>query len=1020
MKTFLNPVAKHPVSVLMVYAGIVLFGITSLFKLDIELLPTINIPVANVITEYSSIPASEIEELVTIPLENALSSVKGVKNIYSVSKEGISSISLRFDWGTDIEIAAVEIREKIDSAYPYLPHGIKKPVVFTEDISDVPVITLAVFPSDNSNNLSGLSNLSDISELVITDLKTRLLQIDGVSNIRITGSDEKEIKVDVDAHKLYASNLTMQAVTQTIQSSIYEYPTGTLQDRDLEYLIKTTTGVDNINEIREIPILSENKSSGLQIEDIADIYMGIKERTSFFHLNGKEAIGILIYKTGDTGTLNAANNILEKLDEIKDIFNSDLSIYTIEDTSLEIKASIINLIISISLGVLAAFIILLMFFKKAFISFITIISIPVSISTVFLFMFATDISINIISLSGIAIGIGMIVDNSIVVLENLVKHNAVTPEEISHRTIEMGSGTSGSTITTLLVFLPILFIPGITGALFGQLALTISFLLAASFVISMTLTPALYKLLGEKKLIINNGLTKKTRFMPALEKSYKRYLFFALKGLVITVLLLIVIIYSGIQMFYFLPKEIMPEIDSGKLEIEIFYSKGNTINSTSPLTAKIENSLLNLPGIIEVYSEAGYDRNSLKDKSEKNRAVNITRLTVLIDNSMDINIIKSGIINELSSSYDFTYNINVPENIVNKLLGFKETVSLIITGADRENILNKSDAVTEQLLSLNYITDADIDTKEDTPGLRLELKRDAIAYSNISISVILETIQSACRGVVAANLKTNEDEIDIRVIYNDKYINSIESLTQIKIPGSQGYIELGTFSFIESEYTFGELYRQDRKSSVETTFISNQDKENEIIDYLSNIDDKDISIASLSAIQNNLKEIGLVFILAIVLMYLILGAQFESFSTPLLLLISLPLSAAGSFIILFLTDKSLNINSFFGILILFGTTINTSIILCTGYKNGNLLTIIRASIRRLKPILATVLTTVLALVPIAFNPFKEGAIQTHMAMAVIGGLITGTAATLLIFPVVYASAKRINMRPKKILPDIKY
>ncbi len=1004
MNTFLTPVAKHPISVLMIFAGIILFGITSLFKLNIELLPTINIPVANVITEYSSIPATEIEELVTIPLENALSSVKGVKSIYSVSKEGISSVSLTFDWGTDIDIAAVEIREKIDSVYPYLPHGIKKPVVFTEDISDKPVLTFAVFPSDNSNNLG------DIGELVKTDLKTRLLQIEGVSNIRIIGADEKEIKVDVDAHKLYASSLSMQTITQTIQSSIYEYPTGTLQDRDLEYLIKTTTGVDNINEIKEIPILTENKSSGLQIEDIANVYMGIKERTSFFHLNGREAIGILIYKTGDTGSLNAAGNILKNLDKISDIFKNDLVIYTIEDSSVEIKASIINLVISISLGVLAAFIVLVIFFRRAFISIITIISIPVSITTVFLFMFFADISINIISLSGIAIGIGMIVDNSIVVLENLIKHKAQTPEEISHRTIEMGSSTFGSTVTTLLVFLPILFIPGITGALFSQFALTISFLLAASFVISMTLTPALYKLFINKKK--NLKIIKEPGFILGLQKLYKKYLFFGLRRPVFIFLILIIIIGVGVQMFYFLPKEIMPEIDSGKLEIEIIYEKGNTIKDTSPLTAKLENALLSMLGIINVYSEAGYDRNSLRDRSEKNRSVNIARLNVLLDNNLDVNQVKSTIIQELSASYDFSFNVSIPEDVINKILGSKDKISLIVTGTDRDSILNKAKSLIEYLGF--FILEADIDTKEDTPQVKIELKRNALAYSNINISSILETVQSAYKGIVAAKLTTDEDEIDIRVIYSNEYINSIASLKQIKIPTQAGYIELEDLSIIKTDNTYSELFRLNRKSSTEISIIPNDVTEEELGDFISGINDPDITLSSLSALANNFKEIGFVFILAIVLMYLILGAQFESFNTPLLLLLSLPLSVAGSFILLYLTDKTLNINSFFGILILFGTTINTSIILCAGYRDGNLLTVIRASIRRLKPILATVLTTVLALIPIAFNPFKEGALQTHMAMAVIGGLITGTIATILIFPVIYAFAKRVNKKLVKL------
>ncbi len=994
----LERAAGHPVSVIMVYTGVLLFGLVSLFKLNVELLPTINIPVAHVITEYPNIPSSEVEQLVTIPLENALSSVKGVKQLNSITKQGISSVDLRFDWGSNIDKVAVEIREKIDSAYPFLPYGIKKPLVFTEDLSDVPVITLAVFPKGNST-------IEEISDTVKKELKTRLLQIKGVSDLRIVGATEPEIKIVVDAYKLYAANIPISQIIETVGSSIYEYPAGKITEGDLEYLVKASTGVTSIEEIKNLPILTGTGTVGLHISDLAAVYPGIKMRTSFFHMNGKDAIGIFINKTGDSGTLNASGNILKDLEDIKEIFRKELSIEVIEDRSDEIRASIKSLFIAIALGIIAAFIVLFFFFKKRAIPLITIISVPASMTSVFLFMYISNISLNIISLSGIAIGIGMIVDNSIVVLENLLKNRAKSPKEIASSTIEMGSSTFASTVTTLLVFLPVLFIPGITGALFKELALTISFLIASSFIISMTLAPALYSLFLAQLPPEQDGMAfKRTR----LSLRYRRMLCFMIRKPVFPIFILVLVAGLGSMLFLALPKEIIPEVDRGKLEAIFSFRRGITAEDSSSLTKEIEISLLELGEADIIYSEAGFDKTSVKDKASSGRDLATVRTGIILNKKRSASIweAKSLIAGHLENEGDFNFQVKIPDDVIKKLLNAEGSIQFLLTGTDREKLIYDAEAIVKQAREKNLISIADIDTKKESPEIHLNLKSDSLAYSSLQPSGILNAMSSSIRGTVATKLKTDEGETDIRVRLRKEQTSTIEKLEKLKVKSPNGFLEIGNLGDLSKDLAFSEIFRRNRKMSVEITFLPQPGREKILKNYLLSIQNEYNTTSSQTALERSFKEIGMVFILAVILMYLILGAQFESFTVPLLLLISLPLSLFGSLLLLFITGKSININSFLGILILLGTTINTSIILCASFGKGSFPEIISGSISRLKPILATVCTTIFALLPIAVNPSAENTIQSNTAISVVGGLFSGTLTTLIIFPVIYFYLKR--------------
>jgi len=989
--------SEHPLAAVMVYLGLLLFGATALSRLNVELLPALEIPVACVITEYPGIPADEVEQLVTIPLENALSSVKGVKKIDSVTKEGISAVSLRFDWGTDIETAAVEIRERIDAIFPFLPHGLQKPFVFSEDLADTPVMSLAVLP------LEGKELGPQLGWIIDKELKTRLLQVSGVADLRVLGGDEKEIRVDLDPFKLAAAGLSVLEIIRTVGSSLYDYPVGTVKEQDLELLVRATTGVKGVQDLGRIPLSAAKSGTGLSLAEVAEITQGIKQRTSFFHYNGREAVGIILKKTGTVGTLNAARNIERALPELRELFKRDFTLEVLKNGAQEIREAILNLVLSLLLGILAAFLVLLPIFRQPVIPLITIASVPVSASGVFLFMYVSGISLNIISLAGIAMGIGMLVDNSIVVLDNLQENGARTPGQIARYTAQMGSSTFGSTITTLLVFLPIFFLPGLTGALFKELALTLSFLIGTSFITSMTLTPALYALAGKK-----GARPGPNPWMSGLRGAYSGFL---RRGLQKTTALLLSFLSINILAFLLyqgLPKEIMPQIDQGRLSVRMLFPQGFDLARTSRLSAEIERSLLALPGVRGLWAESGYERTSLKDRAEKGREASRARLEILLEKRRRIGAVEVGRLIEegLKGMEGVSGSVEFPEDIYRKLLGSPASLTLVVTGQEREQIMARAGALARELQEQGLLLSCEPDTREDVPLLRFQPARDSLSNSSVPVLELVEHVSAAVRGSVAGSLKTGSEEIDVRVGLKRAFVDSTAELERLKLPTPSGWVDLGRLGSFRESRTFGELFRCDRKAAVTLQLVPRAAKAQELKALLAGRQDKELRVTESSLLEANLKEIGFAFFLALVLMYLFLGAQFESFADPLLLLSFLPLSAAGSLLLLFLGGKSLNISSFFGILILLGTTINTAILLRDSFESGVPASIRRGSLSRLRPVLATNATTILALLPIALNPFREGALQRPMAVTMIGGLSAGTLLTLLFFPPAYAVLHR--------------
>jgi len=989
MRGAIRLVAEHPVSALMVGLAILLFGAVAFFRLKVEHLPDLAIPLVRVVTEYPGIPAEETEQLVTIPLENALSSVKGLKAQESVSKEGVSCVSLRFDWKTDPRTLTVDVREKIDSAYPYLPYGIRKPTVHSENLGALPILTLAALPKEGRS-------LTDISPIVRKDLASRLARIEGVASVRVAGIRELEVLVEAERGRIEGAGLSAGDLASLLSSSIFHLPIGTVETGGLEYLVKATTGIETVRAVARLPV--SQGTGALTVGDLARVEIVPADPTSFFRLDGKEAVGVFVSKMPDAGSLNTARAVLEELPALRELFGRDFELRLVADGTEEIASALDRLLLSLALGTAATFVVLLFSFRNLAAPLVVAATVPLCLASVVLFLYFAGLTLNIVSLTGIAVGIGMIVDNSIVVTENLLARGARTPGEIAEAASEPAASIFASTATTVLVFLPVLYLPGMLGALFTELALTLAVLLAASFVLALSITPALYALLLPY-IGLAGGRTRRTRAFLV----YRKYLLLSLRRPIVPLSLLGATVLAGILSFADLPRRISPERDPGRVAVTAVFPAGTGVETASRESGELSRRLLELPCVKRVFAEGGFDAKSPRDAAESGRNSWTARFVILIgdDASASVPLVSGA----FAAAGSLGHTVSLPQDTIGRLLGAGEESRFRLEGGDRETLLERAASLAARLGAKGLVASSSQDTAKELPRLLFVADDAALAHAEVSPRAVLDAIEASVRGTVAARLPRGEEELGIRVRLRKEETSDEAALGEIKAAakgetgGAGGRVAIKELGRFARGLSHPELHRADRKTSVDLVFTPTPGRAKELERALAA--ESGGRLLSLAKTDEGGRHAALVFLIAVLLMYLVLGAQFESFAVPLLLLLAFPLSTARSFLGLAAYGYSLNLNSVLGILILLGTTINSTILLTDAYGKGGAGRIVRASLARLAPLGATVNTTLTALLPMLVFTRGENALQSNTAVALAGGLSLGTVTILLVYPCVY-------------------
>ncbi|MBF9017297.1 MULTISPECIES: efflux RND transporter permease subunit [unclassified Oceanispirochaeta] len=969
----------HPLSVLMAWGALLLFGILSFFELEMEELPEAASTVITVVSELPGFPAEEIESLITIPMENTLSGIRYIKDMESVSKRGYSRVLLHFDWGADMYQSSISVRECIDGLYPYLPRGMKKPLVMSNDLAGDPVIMLAVKALENNDE-------KDFYSILNSEIKNRLQGLDEIAYVSIRGLKKPEIHVELDMDALSVRGISIAETASALSSFLIKKTAGKITDRGIQRLVTVESGINTAAEIEELQLFP-----GIRLKDIAEIKEESEQQGSIFLSNGELAWGFCIYKNASSGTAKAADAVKNILPLLKDEYSGRLGFQIIDDESVRIKKNISSLFLSLFWGLTGAFLVLLLLYRQLSPALITAASIPFTLILNFFFLYIFKISLNTISLYGMIAAIGLIADNSIIVLHELEKG-----EDIQN----INSALFTSTLTTVIVFLPPLFIPGPTSVLFGDLVLTVVFTVGLSLPVSLFFTPACYRLLNKKLTVsyvplhVNPPSSHCNKVKSCYFKVLNTFLSqgrFSAKALYIFILIFL----SGMVLLKVIPFELFPDRQSNKLLLSLSlppaYSPGRVIAEASSISTKIQAEF---PLNTIIMESEGSDRNNFSFSSSNMNIGDSNQLNILIINEKRISPEMKKAIHNFCRNTLYLQNCRVEPlpGTFQKLYPEDKGISLASIDSD-----------TLYELPLPPGTSESGDSKMELYYLETDPQR--LIASNISPLTIHTELTARINGLSAGEVERAKDKINILVRAAERYRSDFSSLSRMITAETAAPLDL-LGKFMKSSHRDA-FYRKNQQYIRSISSIRTEDKgvlEEELKSYLP----PEISI--LKDEETEMHQLTYLYALSLVFLFLILGVQTGSLRKTLILYSSLVPAIWGGLIFLLIFRQSLNIYSFLGLLILQGTIVNSGILLLSSldgsFKQGR--SIQQGAACRLKPLSGSCLSTVTALIPVLITALLSENGEAGMALSLIGGLLFGTMLVLILLPAFYQNLVLLN------------
>ena len=1028
----------RPVTTIMMFCGIVLFGLISLTRLPQELFPPITYPQLTVVTVYENAAPEEIETLITKPVEESVGTVSGLRRLRSTSKEGLSLVIAEFGWAQNMDFAALRMREKIDLIKERLPRESEEPIVMKYNPFELPIMTLSV---------TGERSPQEIREISSRILKDELEKIEGVASANITGGLEREIVVEVDQGRLQAQNVPLLNVARSIADANLNYPAGTVKESFYEYLIRTLGEFEHVDEIQEIVVkveeddpyqyktekeedsrISKTKRLVL-IKDIGMVYDTVKERTSFSRYDIKENISISIQKQAQANTLQVVNRVKKALKVIRLAIPKDLKIDIVYDQSTFIKDSINGVRNAAFQGGILAFLVLLFFLRNVKSSTIVTFSIPISIIAVFTFMYMGKLSINMMSLGGLALGVGMLVDNAIVVLENISRHKELGTSEkeaaVAGAT-EVSNAITASTLTTVVVFFPMIFVVGVAGQLFKQLAFTVIFALVASLFVALTLIPLLASTKETKKKLI---LKKKKEEKFILSDFYERNLVKFLKHKKMGLLAVLCLFFASLLLFIPLDKELMPKVDQGQFIIKVNLPSGTRLEVTNEVSEIVENYLISLPYVKDITSLVGSTRGKETKDILQRLGSNQAQIMINLKEKRKIKTAEAvqNIKNHLATldleGADIEYTLQ--ESIFSAAVEEASPIMIEAKGEHLQTLIKLAKILQEKLEKIRGIYGVRSDAPEPSPETKILIDKDRASIYGLSVVDIAQTSQIALKGYIPSQLKEKGQEVDIRVRLRSTDRDDFDKLSRLKLyTPDKRLVPLFTIAKFGKGKGPSEIKRldQERTILISANFFKRplKDVVSDIQKAIKKVDIPENFTVKLAGESEEMTEsfnsLRFALIFSIILVYMIMAAQFESLWQPFIIIATVPLSIIGVALALFITGTSVNVVALLGVIMLGGIVVNNGIVLID-YLNllqsqGKSVeeAVIEASKARLRPILMTALTTILGLVPMALAIGEGAELRSPLAISVIGGLFVSTFLTLLVIPALYLVSEELRVK----------
>ncbi len=1002
---------KRPVFTLVTMFLIIILGAVSFFKIPITLIPDLNPPVAVVVTNYPGASPTEVSEKITKPLEESLSTAPGLKSMQSSSQEGANLVFLQFDWDSSIDDVQMDILQRIDQVE--VPDGANKPRFMKFDPSQFPVIQLSLRTADKD------ANIRKIAE----ELEKELRRIDGVASVNVSGKIIEDVQVILDPVKLKKFGLAQADVVQMIQASNVSMPGDPIDTSDGRKLTtRILSTVQNISDVRGIQVGADPATGDkVKVSDVADVALLEPKLQTETRANDQPAVLLSVLQESGANTATVSKEFQKALDKLleEDAYK-DIESDVIFDQGDYIKLAIGNIGQSLILGGLFAMLVLFIFLRGIKSPIIIGVAIPYSVIVTFVLMYFADFTLNIMTLGALALGIGMLVDNAIVVIENIERHLAMGkgPKEAAiDGSKEVGGAITASTLTTLAVFVPVIFISGIIGQIFTEFALTISFSLFASLVVALTVVPMLASRL--LKTPTAEALEKKEELKKNKKNRFENTVKWALSHRLLVILLTLALVVGSVFGILKVGTEFLPATDEGAFSIGVDLPNGASLDATNDIVKRIEEEMKKQDDV-EVYVSliGGTQQSMAQGGSESNTAEISVKLVPMADRDRSVfefvEQVQPKVEDEIGDDAEVSFNLQTAAGSSPNTLSF----SLNDTNEDR---LGKAVAqVDEKLRELDTVTEVENDLIDTVEEIKIEVNREKASDVGLSPYQVAQSVSDVTRGVFASQIvfeKTGE-VVGVNVSYDESFRNSVAKLKELELKTPQNtFVKLKDIANVEIAEGPVAIVRVDQAHSIAFTVkyktsesLGDMTKEvNTIVDDLDLPSEVELSYGGdRELFESAINDMLLAIVLAIVLVYIVMAAQFESFKYPFVIMFSVPLMLIGVAIALFITSTPVSVTAVIGLLILVGIVVNNGIVLVdyiNQRKEAGLSSYdaIITSVRdRVRPILMTALTTILGLLPLAIGLGEGSELNQPMGIAVIGGLISSTFLTLYIVPIIYS------------------
>ncbi len=1061
---------RRRVTILMVTVAVILFGFVSLSRLKLNLLPDLSYPTLTVRTDLPGAAPLELETLITRPIEESVGIIRNVRSVRSVSRAGQADVILEFAWGTDMDLAGIDVREKIDLLQ--LPLEATRPILLRFDPSTEPVMRYAFVDTDefaqtSPDQAGSVARLKSLRRFADDRLKPDLESVDGSAAVKVSGGYEDEIQIFVDQGKLAQLNLSIETIAQRLREENVNLSGGRLEQGTQRFLVRTLNEFSSVQQMADA-IIATVDGKAVYLRDVATVTSGYKDREAITRVDGRESVELAVYKEGDANTVQLAAGIRERIEELGKALPAGTELTLAYDQSMFIASAIGEVREAALLGGLLAILVLYLFLRDARATFITGLAIPVSVIGTFVLMYLFDLSLNIMSLGGIALAVGMLVDNAVVVLENIVRHREEGRSRVEaarRGTSEVGTAITAATLTSVAVFFPMVFITGIAGQLFRDQALTVSFSLLFSLIVAMTLVPMLaagkpeHPLADPERLPGRGGrgiarlLAFKHRAstwiaermawllgwvarptqtgFAAVARAYLPALRWSLENRGRVVVISLAVLLATAALVPRLGTELIPQMSQGEFNADLRLTPGTPLEQTDRAMAAAQRFAMDLPEITLSYAVTG--TGNRLDASPTDAGENTGRLSITLAPSTGPEE-ESRAIDALRERFDslagVQYQFSRPA-----LFSFASPLEVTITGYDLERLRSAAEQIRVGMQASPTFSDIKSTVESGNPEIQIVFDQERASQLGITVRELADRVVSSVRGKVATRYKLREKKIDVLVRSVDTRASSVEEIRSLIVnPGSDRPLPLSAVADVTVATGPAEIRRsRQQRVAIVTANLSSGDLGSAVAELGTIVESVDMPVGTAAAVsgqsddmRESFRSLQFTMLLAVFLVYLVMASQFESLLHPFVILLTIPLALVGSVWAMFLTGTTVNVVAYIGLIMLAGIVVNQSIVLIDAVNQARERglakhdAIVEAARLRLRPIVITKLTTILGLLPMAIGLGEGAEIRKPMAITVIGGVAIASFFTLLVIPVVYSllDRKRFQARAAGVMPRI--